>query len=322
MLTEAILKQNAVLDGLTPEQIAAITTLSQNDEGQIIANKYGELYGSFDNLVKEVVGVEKEKGQKTTEFVKAQLLALKEKAEKAGDNTELEKMKSELEQARKDLKDNAGDRMLKGEVERLAKEVADEKQRVKDLQQSINTTTQEWEKKVMAEQEKLQRLKIDNEANKALSGIKFKDEKLIPAQLREIAIEAAKAKVLSENKVDWVDDGRGGQVQVFRDKTGQIRNNPDNLLQPFTFAELLAKELTHVIDTGHHQAGAGTKDGKGQAGKGGMSLDFTGVRTKTEAGDRFNQHWLKVVGKTMTDPDYNKEYQAAMKELPANLPLA
>ena len=40
-LTSEILKANAVLTGLTEEQIAAITTLSQNDENTVIGAKIG-----------------------------------------------------------------------------------------------------------------------------------------------------------------------------------------------------------------------------------------------------------------------------------------
>ena len=41
MLTREILIANAALSGLTDEQIAAITTLSANDENSVIAKKDG-----------------------------------------------------------------------------------------------------------------------------------------------------------------------------------------------------------------------------------------------------------------------------------------
>ena len=43
MLTREILVANAALAGLTDEQIAAITTLSANDENSVIAKKTGEI---------------------------------------------------------------------------------------------------------------------------------------------------------------------------------------------------------------------------------------------------------------------------------------
>lgn len=319
MLTEAILK--SIDADLKPETLSKILEANKNDENQVIANKYGELYGQFDTIVKEITGEEKPQGTKTTDWVKGKFTALKAKADKAGDNTELEKLKDELAKAKEDLKNNSGDKNLKADVERLTKEVNDEKQRVKDLQANITKTQQEWEAKVKAEQEKMISLKIDNEANAALSGMKFKDEKLIPKELREIAINAAKAKILAEGKAEWIDDGKGGQRLVFRDANGQVRNNPENALNPFTIGELLSKELTPIVDNGHQQNGAGTKPQQGGGGSG-AKVDISGVKSKTEFTDRFNQHWMKVEGKPMTHPDYNKEYQEAVKTLPADLPMA
>lgn len=322
MLTESVIKANQTLANLTPEQIAAITTLSQNDENQVIATKYGELYGQFDTIVKEVIGEDKPQGKKTTEWVKEHLVGLKTKAEKAGDTTELENLKKELAQAKEDLKNNAGDKNLKSEVDRLAKEVADEKQRVKDLQTNMTKTQQEWEAKVKAEQEKMIALKIDNEVNAALAGMKFKDEKLIPADLRKIAIDAAKAKILAEGKAEWIDDGKGGQRLVFRDANGQVRNNPENALNPFTIGELLTKELAPVIDAGHKQAGAGTTGGNNGQGGGNRSFSFdvNGAKSIVEADEIFTKAWL-AQGKPKSDPEYNTKWQEMRKSLPADLPM-
>ena len=320
MLTEAIIKANSTLANLTHEQIAAITTLSQNDENQVIATKYGELYGQFDGIVQELTGEAKPAGKKTTEWVKENLSTLKAKADKSGDTTELENLKKELAQAKEDLKNNAVDKNLKSEVERLTKEVSDEKNRVKELRDAVTKTQSEWEAKVKAEQEKLISLRIDNEANAALAGMKFKDEKLIPAELRKIAIEAAKAKVLSELKADWIDDGKGGQRLVFRDAQGQVKNNPENALNPFTFGELLSKELTAVLDTGHKQQGAGTHTSNGNTGGATVPVDVNGAKSVVEADEMFTKAWF-AQGKSKSDPEYNTKWQEMRKSLPADLPM-
>lgn len=319
MLTEAILKANQALASLTLEQITAITTLSQNDENQVIANKYGEIYGQFDGIVQEITGEAKPQGKKTSEWVKEKLTSLKTKAEKAGDKTELENLQKELADAKEALKNNSGDAKLKGEVDRLAKEVADEKQRVKDLQSQLTNTAKDWEAKVEAEKGKLVSLRIDNEANAALAGMKFKDEKLIPPDLRKIAIDAAKAKILSEMKADWIDDGKGGQRLVFRDAQGQVKNNPENALNPFTFGELLAKELTPVLDTGNRQNGAGTSPNPANNGTNG-TISVGTVKSKAEADEAINSQLMKL-GISKTHKDYNTKYQEAMKQVPADLPL-
>ncbi len=320
MLTEAVIKANSTLANLTPEQIAAITTLSQNDENQVIATKYGELYGQFDTIVKDVIGEDKPQGKKTTEWVREHFTAFKTKAEKAGNDSELEKLKTELAQAKEDLKNNAGDKSLKSEVERLMKEVSDEKQRVKDLQTNMTKIQQEWEAKVKAEQDKMIAIRIDNEANAALAGMKFKDEKIIPANLRQIAIDAAKAKILADGKAEWIDDGKGGQRLVFRDANGQVRNNPENALNPFTIGELLAKELAPVIDAGHKQNGAGTHTSQGNGGSGSGAISINGAKSIVEADEMFTKAWF-AQGKSKSDPEYNTKWQEMRKSLPADLPM-
>lgn len=319
MLTEAIIKANQVLANLTPEQVMAIAALSKNDEDSVIANKYGEIYGGIDTVIEKVTGEKKPSGTKTTDWAETNLAKLKAKADKAGDTAELDKLRAELAQAKEDAKNSSGDKTLKAEVERLTKEVADEKKRVSDLQANQSKTQVEWEAKLKVEQDKMIDLRIDNEANAALAGLKFKDEKLIPKDLREIAIKAAKAKVLADGKADWIDDGNGGQRLVFRDANGQVRNNPENKLNPFTFGELLTKELSAVIDTGHHQPGAGTKPG--QSGGGGTpATDVTGAKSLVEADDIFTRNWF-AQGKAKSDPDYNKEWQKMRDTLPKELPM-
>lgn len=64
MLTREILVANAALSGLSDEQIAAITTLSQNDENSVIAKKTGEIYGALDADILAVSGVAKNGAEK------------------------------------------------------------------------------------------------------------------------------------------------------------------------------------------------------------------------------------------------------------------
>lgn len=319
MLTKELLKANTALAGLTDDQIAVITTLSQNDENTVIANKTGEWAQNIERDVLESSGIEKKAGEKYFDYVKRVNTELKSKV---GDNAELDKLKTELEQARKDLKENAGDKSLKAEVERLTKEVSDEKQRVKDLQENQGKSTKDWEEKLSKKDAEILSIKIDNEANAALAGLKFKDEKLIPKELRDVAIAAAKTKVLAENKPDWIDDGKGGHVLVFRDDKGQVRNNPENKLNPFSFGELLTKELSSIIDIGRQQNGGGTTPLKGQGG-GGVTVgaDVSQARTKVEADSIFNKAWFANQALPTSSAEYQTAYKAMRETLPADLPL-
>ena len=51
-LTAEVIKANADLANLTDAQLAAITTLSANEEKQVINTKIGELHGRYDEDVK------------------------------------------------------------------------------------------------------------------------------------------------------------------------------------------------------------------------------------------------------------------------------
>lgn len=321
MLTEAILRSNQILASLTSEQIAAITTLSQNDENQVIAGKYGEIYGGIDTVIEEITGEKKPQGVKTTDWTKNKLSDLKTKADKVGDNTELDKLKTELEQAKKDLKENAGDKSLKAEVDKLAKEVADERQRVKDLQAQVSTKDQTHTEALSQKAYELLEMKAKTEFAMAIAG-KQRRAGLEEDEFNEL-IENRTSRLLEGVKIEEFErDGK--KVLRYIDKaTNKVMTNPDDLQNDFKSENLYLSKVGDLFDKGRQQNGTGTQPPKGQGGGGtGAKVDMSGVKTKTEATDRFNNHWMKVEGKPMTHPDYNKEYQETIKTLPADLPMA
>ena len=83
MLTREILIANAALSGLTDEQIAAITTLSANDENSVIAKKTGEIYGGLDADILAASGIAKNGTEKTFDYAKRVLTEFKTKVEGA-----------------------------------------------------------------------------------------------------------------------------------------------------------------------------------------------------------------------------------------------
>lgn len=83
MLTREILIANAALAGLTDEQIAAITTLSANDENSVIAKKTGEIYGGLDADILAASGIAKNGTEKTFDYAKRVVAEFKTKAESA-----------------------------------------------------------------------------------------------------------------------------------------------------------------------------------------------------------------------------------------------
>lgn len=77
MLTREILLANSTLAGLNAEQLEAIATLSQNDEAAVIAKKTSEIYGGLDADILVASGVEKSGGEKTYDYAKRVIGALK-----------------------------------------------------------------------------------------------------------------------------------------------------------------------------------------------------------------------------------------------------
>lgn len=278
MLNEGIIKQNEVLKSLTPEQINAITTLSQNDENQAIAKKIGEIHGQYDKDIFELTGKEKPKGLKTYDWLKQQMTAYKTGASQTA------VLQEQVNKLQEQLKAGAGNEALTAQINDLST-------KVKEWENKYQTDTNEYQGKLKKEQNRFTQLQIDNEFSRALQGVKFKDEGIIPVPVRDAFLKNAKQNLLSQ-KPEWIDDGKGGQRLVFRNEQGQILNNPENALNPFTAKELLLKSLSDIIDKGKQQQGAGT----GQQQRNTGSLDLTGVKNQVDADDAIATHIMKTLG--------------------------
>lgn len=78
-LTVEVLKANSVLAGLSDEQLAAITTLSANDENSVIAQKTGKIYGDLDADILSVTGIAKNGTEKTYDYAKGYLVSSRQR---------------------------------------------------------------------------------------------------------------------------------------------------------------------------------------------------------------------------------------------------
>ena len=110
MLTREILVANAALAGLTDEQIAAITTLSTNDENSVIAKKTGEIYGGLDADILAASGIAKNGTEKTFDYAKRVVAEFKTKAESASAlQTQIDSLTKEKARLEKAIADGATD---------------------------------------------------------------------------------------------------------------------------------------------------------------------------------------------------------------------
>jgi len=243
MLKSEVIKSNDLLKDLSDDQVGAIETLSQNDENTVIGKKTGEIHGQYDADIKEALGIEKPQGTKTYDFIKSTLLP---QIKTAGDvKTQLSTSKEKITELEKTIAESSGDDNLKQQLK-------DSQDKVTQMTTSHTTALEEKateNKKLSGE---LTNTKLDIEFSNGIAGVKFKDEKLVSASLRSMAINSAQQNVLSKFTPDWIDNGQKGKQLVFRDKEGTIQNNPENKLNPVTAGELILREdsMKDVVDFG------------------------------------------------------------------------
>lgn len=215
MLTQEIITANEALKGLSEEQIGAIVTLSQNDENEQFRVKFGEHYRQLDASIEEHSGVPRNGAEKTYDYLPRAIDAMKSKyeneiaelkANKGGNNEELETTRAELNTT---------------------------KEQFNDLQTKYKALEGESEKKLL-------NYRINNDFEVAKSGIKYKEG------LNEVAVNTLVEQAVNRVKGynPKYEERNGKEVLIFHDENGSPLNNPENKLNPYTAKELLVKELS------------------------------------------------------------------------------
>lgn len=198
---------------------------------QQIDGRVSEMHQHYDDDFFAVTGKRKAQDEKTYDFIKKEVKAILDNAE------ELTNKNAELTKAVEDKSGTKAIELLHGEVEslkekhRLFKEGADKK--YIDLEQSGV------------------KMKILHEFDNAMLGMKFKDAKIIPEDVRSAMINNAKTE--TAKSADYVD----GKL-VFRDAEGKIMYN--DLAQLLSAKEVLSEKLKSIIDAGRNQTGIDIED--------------------------------------------------------------
>ena len=88
--------------------------------------------------------------------------------------------------------------------------------------------------------------------------------------------------------------------------------NPENQLNPYTTADLVAKELKAlgIVEEVRKQTGGGTSGNGGNGGNGGYAADISGAKTRVEAHEIATQQLL-AQGLTVG----SDKFDAAMKQI-------
>jgi len=284
-LTKATIIANAVLATLTDEQIAALETLSTNDENTVIGNKVGEIYREFDTKISSITGIARNGDEKTYNYFERAATSLKDAAK------DLDKYKTDVEALTKE----------KARLEKVVNEGGADVETKRQLTQAkadltsvtsqYNTLKEEHDNAKATHESQLFGVKIDNELSKATNGLKFKAD--LPPTVMTVLMEQTLNKIKSF-KPEYIDDGKGGQILAFKDESGAVMRNSENQLNPFTAAELIQKQFKTlgVLDEGRKVAGAGgSGDDKGGNG-GAASLDVSGAKTRVEANNAITSNLL------------------------------
>lgn len=278
-LTSEVLKANAALAGLTDEQIAAITTLSANDENSVIAQKTGKIYGDLDADILAATGVAKNGTEKTYDYAKRVLSEFKTKAESATTlQSQIDGLTKEKARLEKAIADGATDA-------ETAKALKQAKADLTAVQTQFNDLKGKYDQAEQTYQTELFGVRVESALNTATAGLKFKAG--LPESATKVLLDQAIAKIKGMNP-ELIDDGKGGKMLAFKDETGAIMRNPNNQLNPYTPGDLLTRELETmgILDKGRQAAGGGTGAPTGGGGVGGnATIEISGVKTRTEAYD-------------------------------------
>ena len=300
MITNEMLAADAALSGLTDEQRNAIVLMSKNDEEVTIGNRFREVYNQLDATIAKETGIARNGDEKTYLYLERAAKTLAARANSVdGLNVKINDLTKERDKLQKALEEGGDDATKK----QLAQAVKD----LDAVRKQYDTLKGEFDSQKEAHAAELLGVRIDNELAGATAGLKFKSE------FPQAAVDTLTAQALAKVKgmsPEFIDDGQGGKRLVFKGQDGEIVRNPENHLEPYTAAELVAKELRTmgILDEGRRQQGGGTKP---PAGGGGSSsaVDVSMARTQNEA--------QEIIAKSLMQQGLvngSKEFQTAMDE--------
>lgn len=303
-LTRETIAANAVLAGLTDEQIAALETLSKNDENTVIGNKIGEIYREFDTKIASITGVARNGDEKTYNYFERAATELKNSAKEVETfKTQVDTLTKEKARLEKAVADGATDAETKKQLNQAKADLT-------AITNQYNTLKTEFDTTKETHQTELFGVQVENELKGATSGLKFKQE--LPQSVTGVILEQALAKVKALSP-EYIDNGQGGKQLVFKDETGAVMRNPENQLNPYTANDLIQKELKTlgVLDEGRKATGGGTNPPAGGTGGngGGSTIDVSGAKTRVEANEAITTGLL-AQGLTVG----SDEFQSAMTQ--------
>jgi len=243
---------------------------------QQIDTRVSEIYKQIDADVSGITGQPKGQDEKTYDYVKKQLSAFKSSAE------ELAEKNKELQKA---IDSNSSDEtvnLLKKELEQITRKHQEK--------------MEEWKGKYEGLESNTLRMRVSNELDRSLMGVKFRTE--IPEDARDAMIRIAKDDIMKNAK--FMND-----KLVFVDEKDDVML--DDMMKPLDAKTILETRLKSIIDAGVHKPGVDLKEPvtKDADGKPVVNLSLPdSVKTNADLSD-----YLLASGLKRGTPEYAAAYE-------------
>ena len=251
-----------------------------------LPKKVSEIHTHYDDDAFQILGKRKRGDQKTYDFVKEEMAALKLSATKA------EKLEQEIAELRKG---NPGTEKAKAEIKELEDKIA-----------ALNST---HEQELNNLRTKMQGVSVSAEVTAALGGLKIKST--IPKSAIDVYVNSITSELTKNAEI------RDGKMVFLDPATKTPLRNPTTLI-PYSTADLVAEKMKEFVEVGIQQKGPGIDPAKPPVTKdkdGKPILNFTipaSVTSREKLGD-----WLvKEQGLKRTSPEYRTAYAELSGELP------
>lgn len=276
-LNAELLQKSGALKELTEAQIAAIVTLSENDEEQVMKKRIGDVHRDYDKDIEEALGLKRPSDVHTYDFLKREVYPKVKTVKETEDK--LTTALNDVKDLKKQLRDGIKDEKLKTELEESEKLVG-------KLRGQLTAKDKEWQGKLDKAEKDAANNAVGFELDRALIGKKFKDEKLIDLETRNMVLQSGRNHIISSYGHKWLEKD-GKKTLVFLDAEGEILRNEANSLHPYTAEELYIDRVKGVLDLGTKGAGTGHSGGDpgGNGGGGSSSVDISGAKTQKDAAD-------------------------------------
>jgi hypothetical protein len=305
-LTRETIIANAALATLTEEQTKALETLSANDENTVIGKRIGEVYREMDTKIEEATGVKRDGDEKTYLYLARAATDLKGQVTELGTfKTQVADLTKEKLRLEKAITDGTADAETKRALTQAKADLTAITNQYNTLKSEHDTAKETHEKELFGVQ-------VQNDLSGAKQGIAFKAG--IPQSATDVLLEQALGKVKAMAP-EYIDNGQGGKMLVFKDKDGAIMRNPENQLNPYTAADLVQKELKGlgVLDEGRKQGGAGSQQQQQQQQQQGVVIDVKAAKTRVEANEAITSS-LMAQGLVNGTDAYQTALDAAWKD--------